>query len=102
MVGNLVRIEEDENARFRFEIWFDYTRQAINLVREGAMLAVPNFASSQLEQRLSILEVVTILPMHYGLGEDTRGFPGFVIEAAKSAANDWEAQESEATEDTTK
>ncbi len=102
MVGTLVCIEEDENARFRFEIWFDYTRQAINLVREGAMLAVPNFASSQREQRLSILEVVTILPMHYGLGDDTRGYPGFVVEAARSAANDWESQESEATEDTTK
>ncbi len=102
MVGTLVRIEEDENARFRFEVWFDYTRQAINLVREGAMLAVPNFASSQREQRLSILEVVTILPMHYGLGDDTRGYPGFVVEAARSAAHDWEAQESEATEDTTK
>lgn len=102
MVGTLVRVAEDENARFRFEIWFDYTRQAINLVREGAMLAVPNFASSQREQRLSILEVVTILPMHYGLGDDTRGYPGFVVEAARSAANDWESQESEATEDTTK
>ncbi len=102
MVGTLVDIKEDENARFRFEIWFDYTRQAINLVREGAMLAVPNFASSQREQRLSILEVVTILPMHYGLGSDTRGYPGFVVEAARSAANDWETQESEATEDTTK
>ncbi|MFB3918343.1 MAG: ATP-binding protein [Terriglobales bacterium] len=102
MVGTLVRVSEDENARFRFEIWFDYTRQGINLVREGAMLAVPNFASSQREQRLSILEVVTILPMHYGLGDDTHGYPGFVVEAARSAANDWEAQESEATEDTTK
>jgi hypothetical protein len=102
MVGTLVRVSEDENARFRFEVWFDYTRQAINLVREGAMLAVPNFASSAREQRLSILEVVTILPMHYGLGDDTRGYPGFVVEAARSAANDWEAQENEATEDTTK
>jgi hypothetical protein len=102
MVGTLVDIKEDENARFRFEIWFDYTRQGINLVHEGAMLAVPNFASSQREQRLSILEVVTILPMHYGLGSDTRGYPGFVVEAARSAANDWEEQEAEATEDTTK
>jgi len=102
MVGTLIGIKEDENARFRFEIWFDYTREAINLVREGAMLAVENFASTQLEQRLSILEVVTILPMHYGLGNDTRGYPGFVVEAARSAANDWETQESEATEDTTK
>jgi hypothetical protein len=102
MTGTLIGLEEDENARFRFEIWFDYTRQNINLVREGAMLAVPNFASDAREQRLSILEVVTILPMHYGLGTDTSGYPGFVIEAARSAASDWETQEHEATEDTTK
>jgi len=102
MTGTLIGLEEDENARFRFEIWFDYTRQNINLVREGAMLAVPNFASNSQEQRLSILEIVTILPMHYGLGTDTSGYPGFVIEAARSAASDWESQEHEATEDTTK
>jgi hypothetical protein len=102
MTGTLIGLEEDENARFRFEIWFDYTRQNINLVREGAMLAVPNFASNSQEQRLSILEIVTILPMHYGLGSDTSGYPGFVIEAARSAATDWESQEHEATEDTTK
>jgi len=102
MTGTLIGLEEDENARFRFEIWFDYTRQNINLVREGAMLAVPNFASNAQEQRLSILEIVTILPMHYGLGTDTSGYPGFVIEAARSAASDWESQEHEATEDTTK
>lgn len=102
MTGTLIGLEEDENARFRFEIWFDYTRQNINLVREGAMLAVPNFASNSQEQRLSILEIVTILPIHYGLGTDTSGYPGFVIEAARSAASDWESQEHEATEDTTK
>ena len=102
MTGTLIGLEEDENARFRFEIWFDYTRQNINLVREGAMLAVPNFASNSQEQRLSILEIVTILPIHYGLGTDTSGYPGFVIEAARSAASDWETQEHEATEDTTK
>jgi uncharacterized protein len=102
MNGTLIGLAEDENARFRFEIWFDYTRQNINLVREGAMLAVSNFASDAQEQRLSILEIVTIQPMHYGLGTDTSGYPGFVVEAAKSAASDWESQEHEATEDTTK
>jgi hypothetical protein len=102
MNGTLIGLEEDENSRFRFEIWFDYTRQNINLVREGAMLAILNFASTPQLQCLSILEVVTILPMHYGLGKDTSGYPGFVIEAARSAGSDWESQEHEATEDTTK
>lgn len=102
MTGTLIRLEEDENSRFRFEVWFDYTKRAMNLIREGAMLAVPNFASNNHEQHLSILEVVSILPMHYALGDDTRGYPGFVVEAAKSVVNDWEEQEIESTEDTTK
>lgn len=102
LIGILIGLEEDQNARFRFEIWFDYTRRGINLVREGAMVAVLNFASSSQEQHFSILEIVTILPMHYGLGTDSSGFPGFVVEAARSAALDWEEQEHEATEDTTK
>jgi hypothetical protein len=102
MMGTLIRLEEDENSRFRFEVWFDYTKRAMNLIREGAMLAVPNFASNNDEQHLSILEVVSILPMHYALGDDARGYPGFVVEAAKSAVNDWEEQETEPTEDVTK
>jgi len=102
MNGTLISLEEDENSRFKYEIWFDYTRQAMNLIREGAMLAVPNFASDNKSQHLSILEVVTILPMHYALGNDTRGYPGFIVEAAKSVVNDWEEQDNESTEDTTK
>jgi len=102
LTGTLIALQEDDNARFKFEIWFDYTRRGMNLVREGAMLAVPNFASGSRTQHFSILEVVTVLPMHYGLGTDSSGYPGFVVEAAKSAALEWEEQEHEATEDTTK
>ena len=100
--GTLISLEENAESRFKFEIWFDYTKKAMNLIREGAMLAVDNFASTQNERHLSILEVVSILPIHYALGKDTSGFPGFVVEAAKNVVNDWEDQENEATEDTTK
>jgi len=34
--GMLIRIQEDPEVRYEFEIWFDYTRQAMNLIREGA------------------------------------------------------------------
>jgi hypothetical protein len=104
LTGTLISLREDEDTRFAFEIWFDYTRQAMNQIREGAMLSVANFASNGSEQHLSILEIVTILPIHYALGDerDTKGFPGFVVEAARNIVNDWEEQESESTEDTTK
>lgn len=100
--GTLIRMEEDPEARYQFEIWFDYTRQAMNLIREGALLAVPNFASQPNATHRSILEVVSILPLHYALGDNPQGYPGFVVEAARSAVRDWEEQEHEPTEDVTK
>lgn len=101
LIGTLMKVEPNPDTRFVFEIWFDYTKQAINLIREGAMIAVSNFATNQNESHMSILEITSILPMHYALGSDTSGYPGFVEEAARSAALDWE-QDKESTEDTTK
>lgn len=101
MSGTLMKISENPDTRYEFEIWFDYTKRAINLIREGAMVAVPNFATNNTETHISILEIVSILPMHYALGSDISGYPGFVVEAAQNACLDWE-QETESTEDTTK
>lgn len=100
-VGRLMRMQEDELSRYQFEVWFEYTRRAMNDIREGAMLAVRNFSSDNTVARYSILEVTGLKPIHYALGEDPRGFPGFVMEAAKSASQDWIEQESDAYEDTT-
>ena len=101
ITGTLMRIEPNPDTRFEFEVWFDYTKSVINTIREGAFLAVPNFATNNQDTHYSILEVSSILPVHYALGSDTSGFPGFVEEAARSAALDWEQQD-ESTEDTTK
>src|SRR5437870_3026605 len=98
-----MRIEEDPNSRYRFEIWFDYTRQIINRISEGAMVAVPNFYMDPKNARQewsSVLEISTLLPVHYAIGQDQSGFPGFLVEAARSAAQDWIDQESQATDDT--
>jgi uncharacterized protein len=99
--GVLMTIEENEHSRYEFEIWFEYTRQAMNDIKEGTMLAVPNYASTRTEKHLSILEVTSIKPIHYAIGEKPEGFPGFVLEAAKNAAIDWTGQDDEPTEDTT-
>lgn len=102
LVGTLMRIEEDPITRYHYEIWFDYTRKAINTIAEGAMLAVANFSGNENETHYSILEVTAILPIHYALGNDTGGYPGFVMEAARNAGQDWETQAETSTEDTTK
>lgn len=99
--GVLMRLEEDEHTRYVYEVWFEYTRQAMNDIREGTMLAVPNYSTTRTELHMSILEVTSIKPIHYAIGEAPDGFPGFVMEAAKNAAEDWTGQDDEPTEDTT-
>lgn len=99
--GVLMKLEENSHSRYEFEIWFEYTRLAMNEIREGTMLAVPNYTTTKDETHYSILEVTAIKPIHYAIGEDPQGYPGFVMEAAKNAAQDWTGQDDEPTEDTT-
>jgi len=100
-IGRLMKIEENEQTRFQFEIWFEYTRQTMTELREGTLVAVKNFSSNQNEAHYSILEIVSIMPIHYALGENPEGYPGFVMEAARNIATDWTSQEDRSEEDTT-
>ncbi len=100
-VGRLMKIEENEQTRYQFEIWFEYTRQAMMELKEGTLLAVKNFASDQNETHYSILEITSIMPIHYALGDNIDGYPGFVMEAARNIATDWTSQEDISQEDTT-
>jgi hypothetical protein len=52
------------------------------------------FASDDKANRSSVLQVAAILPTHYALEAGRSGYPGFVVEAARSACEDWESQES--------
>ena len=100
--GTLMSMQESPDTRFRYTIWFDYTRETINEIQEGTMLAVANFGSDTKFRRWSILEITSVLPSHFALQSGNSGYPGFVVEAARSAAEDWESQDKEATEETTK
>ena len=105
VVGRLLWAEPDPNTRFKYTIWFDYTRKLVNELREGDLVAVPNFATDSNGVRYSILQLVTVMPRHYALGtdiKDLKSYPGFVMQAAKSASADWTEQETESYEDTTK
>ncbi|MBW6441008.1 DUF87 domain-containing protein [Patescibacteria group bacterium] len=100
-LGRLMKIEENEYTRYQFEIWFEYTRQSMMELKEGTLLAAKNFDSNGDESHYSILELISIKPVHYALGDNIDGYPGFVMEAAKNISSDWITQESESTEDTT-
>ena len=105
IVGTLMSVEEDPNSRYRFEIWFDYTREIMNTLSEGAMVAVPNFYLDRGNRRrewASVLEISNMLPIHYAIAQNQTGFPGFLVEAARSAGQDWIDQVAESTDDTTK
>ena len=56
LTGILMKVQEDPVTRYRFEVWFDYTRCAINTISEGAMVSVPNFAGNDEENTVVVLQ----------------------------------------------
>ncbi len=100
--GILMKAEPDERTRFKYTIWFDYTRDLINKITDGDFVLVQNYSSDKSAIKYSVLEIINVLPFHYAIGSDLKGYPGFVKEAAKSASLDLVEQDTEPTEDTTK
>ncbi len=102
--GRLLSIEPDEKTRFKFLIWFLYTQELMNSIKDGDLIAVPNFQSKRGGETVySILKITNILPKHFALKgrEDAKSYPGYVIEALKNIAASWTEQEKESLEDTT-
>ncbi len=100
--GILMKADPDERTRFKYTIWFDYTRDLINKITDGDFVVVQNYSSDKSAIKYSVLEIINVLPFHYAIGSDLKGYPGFVKEAAKSASLDLLEQDTESTEDTTK
>jgi hypothetical protein len=80
-----------------YNVWFPYTKSNIAKIKEGSFVAVKNFEGLTNDPKYSILEIVSVLPVHYALGSTAkateRAYPGFVVEAAKAARQDWEQEE---------
>lgn len=100
-IGKLMRIETDKQTRYQYEIWFEYTRQTMMNIKEGTLLAAKNFACSPNETHHSLLEITSIMPVHYALGDSTDGYPAFSMIAASNSSTDWLSQEDRSDEDTT-
>ncbi|MDI9395424.1 MAG: ATP-binding protein [Euryarchaeota archaeon] len=98
-------MEPDPRTTYKHTIWFNYTRNQMISIKEGDLIAVPNFNSTADTTVYSILEVTSTMPVHYALGSnaaDMRGYPGYVMEAAANLPSDWIDQEDDSFEDTTK
>lgn len=102
--GVVVSQQPDDFSGFLYNIWFPYTKTNISEIKVGSFVAVKNFDGLIGAIKYSILELVSVLPIHYAIGTSPasieRAFPGFIIEAAKAARQDWE--QSEPVEQTTK
>ncbi|MFW9887515.1 MAG: ATP-binding protein [Candidatus Thorarchaeota archaeon] len=102
--GTLIAVEQSGTAGMTYYVWFPYARGYVRRVSEGSLVAVKSFMSTHEVPVYSILEIVSALPVHYALGSSAKAadaaFPGFVVEAAKSARQDWEQTTSE--EETTR
>ena len=103
--GRLMLATRDSQGNPHYQIWFDYTRNLVNEIREGDLIAVQNFSSATRGIAFSILSLTNVAPIHYALGkteQDIKGYPGHVMEAAKNIAKDWKDQVDDPTEDVTK
>ncbi len=101
-IGRLMHIETDPNSQYVAYIWFDYNLNLMRNLQEGDFLCVQSFASTGTEIHCVILQIVNKIPRHYALPTDMKGYPGFLMEAAKSASQDWTSQIDKSEEDTTK
>jgi len=98
----LAELSAQTETGFKYEIWFDYTRDLIKKLKEGDIVGVANFSD---DNAYSVLEITSVLPIHHALGrktEDIKGYPGYIMEAAKNISMDWKEQVDEPQEDTTK
>lgn len=99
VVGRLMRIRSDPITGLKMDLWFDYTRRLTNSIKEGDLVAIPNFSADDV---YSICQIIQALPTHFAIPQNLEGYPGFTMEAAKSASQDWILQEERSYEDTTK
>lgn len=103
--GRLMSGEPDEKSGRKYTLWFNYTRDLMNDLEEGDLVAAPNFnRDGDGQEHWSILKINSVNPTHYAFGGDGEpdGYPGFVMEAAKNMSVDWTEQQSESYEDVTK
>jgi len=100
-IGRLMHIENDPNSQYIAYIWFDYNLNLMRNLKEGDFVCVQSFDSDK-EKHYVILQIINKMPRHYALPTDMKGYPGFLMEAAKSASEDWTSQIEKSKEDTTK
>jgi uncharacterized protein len=97
----LVRVRPDEQGRFQFELWTQYTRAGLNQMQVGDLVAVENYSPpSGAVRTYSILTLSEVLPTHFA-AQGTDAYPGHVFESMQSIREDFELQDNRAVHATT-
>ncbi|MCY3412060.1 MAG: ATP-binding protein [Candidatus Heimdallarchaeota archaeon] len=105
--GRLMKLDVDSITRYTYIVWFQYTRQQFNDIKEGDIIAVESFKLDNSSDKgkvkyYSLMKITQKLPMHYAQSVDLRGYPGFIEESAKSISESWISQETLSDDDLTK
>lgn len=97
----LVKVVPDEQGRFQFEIWTQYTRAGLNQMQVGDLVAVENYTPPVgVVRTYSILTLTEVLPVHFA-AQGTDAYPGHVFESMRSIREDFENQDEKALHATT-
>ncbi len=111
--GILLGLRPDPNSGYRATVWFEYTRNLFNEIREGSLIAVRNFSDRVRKQdgspasernasyeEYSILQIDQMHPWHYAIqGGGEQGYPAFTVAAAESARADWTSMDTDNRDD---
>ena len=65
--GRLMEIVDSYETGYSCTIWFDYTRELFNKIKEGSFIVIKNFTipNNQNEDHYTILKIVKKMPSHY-------------------------------------
>ncbi len=89
----MVKMNPDPQGRYAFELWTQYTRQGLNSLQVGDLVAVENYTTPSKDggKTYSILTLTQVYPTHFATqGPDA--YPGHVFESMRSVKEDWEKQ----------
>jgi hypothetical protein len=90
--SSLVEMKPDDQGRFEFELWSQYTRLGLDALQVGDLVAVENYSPPRNSNKIySVLTLTQVFPIHFAC-QSKDAYPGHVFESMKSVKEDWEKQ----------
>ncbi|MFW9876299.1 MAG: ATP-binding protein [Candidatus Thorarchaeota archaeon] len=103
--GRLMEINESFETGYNCTIWYNYTRELYNKLKEGSFIVVKNFKlpKDPKNEYYSILKIIKKMPTHYASVERlAKSYPAFSEESIKGVRDSFTDQITESFEDLTK